>query len=54
MQSPEVRAKANETLCKNGTQKTSKQQLYLHSLYGGKINYAISYYAADICLPEVF
>lgn len=52
LQSPEVRAKANETLCKNGTQKTSKQQLYLHSLYGGKINYAISYYAADICLPE--
>lgn len=52
MQSPEVRAKANETLCKNGTQKTSKQQLYLHSLYGGEINYAISYYAVDICFPE--
>lgn len=51
-QVPEVRAKSNETFCKNGTQKTSKQQLYLYSLYGGKINYAISYYAVDICLPE--
>ena len=52
MQSPEIRAKANETLCKNGTQKTSKQQIYLHSIYGGELNYAISYYAVDICFPE--
>ena len=51
-QLPEVRAKVNETLCKNGTQKTSKQQLYLHSLLGGEINYPISYYAVDICFPE--
>jgi very-short-patch-repair endonuclease len=51
-QAPEVRAKGNETLCRNGTQKTSKQQLYLCFLYGGKINYAISYYAVDICFPE--
>ena len=51
-QSLEVRAKANETLCKNGTQKTSKQQLYLYSIFGGEINYPISYYAADICFPE--
>ena len=51
-QSPEVRAKANETLCKNGNQKTSKQQLYLYSLYGGELNYPISYYAVDICFPE--
>lgn len=52
MQSPEVREKANETLCKNGTQKTSQQQLYLSSLYGGELNYAVSYYAVDICFPE--
>ena len=52
MQSLEVREKANETLCKNGAQKTSKQQLYLHSLYGGKLNYSIKYYAVDICFPE--
>ena len=48
-QSPKIRAKTNETLCKNGTQKTSKQQLYLHSLYGGELNYPVSYYATDIC-----
>lgn len=52
MQSQEVREKANETLCKNGTQKTSKQQLYLHSLFGGEINYPIFYYSVDICLPN--
>lgn len=52
MQSPEVRAKANETLCKNGNQKTSKQQLYLHSLFGGELNYPISYYAVDICFLD--
>lgn len=52
MQVPEVRAKANKTLCENGLVKTSAQQLYLHSLYGGEINYAISHYAIDICFPE--
>ena len=52
MQLPKVREKANETLCKNGTQKTSKQQLYLHSILGGKLNFPISYYAIDICFPE--
>ena len=52
MQSPEIRCKANETLCKNGEQKISKQQLYLHTLYGGEINYPITYYATDICLSE--
>lgn len=51
MQSQEVREKANKTLCKNGTQKISKQQLYLHSIYGGEINYPISYYSVDICIP---
>lgn len=49
---PEVRAKANETLCKNGTVPTSKQQIYLHGLYGGELNYPISCYAIDICFPE--
>ena len=52
MQSLEVRAKANETLCQNGTQKTSKQQVYLRNLYGGELNYPVKYYAVDICLPD--
>lgn len=47
-----VREKINETLCKNGTQKTSKQQLYLCSIYGGELNYPISHYATDICFPK--
>lgn len=52
MQLPEIRAKMNETLCKNGTQKTSKQQLYLYSLYGGKLNFFVKYYATDICFQD--
>ena len=52
LQSPEIRQKVNETLCKNGVRKTSLQQLYLHSLYNGEINYPIKYYATDICFPE--
>ena len=52
LQVPEVKEKVLQSYYKNGTQKTSKQQLYLHSLYGGEINYPISYYATDICFPE--
>lgn len=32
--------------------RTSKQQIYLHNLYGGELNYPISYYLADICFPD--
>lgn len=52
MQVAEFREKVSRTLYKNGTQKASKQQLYLHSLYNGKLNYPIKYYDADICFPE--
>lgn len=52
MQSLEVREKANKTLCENGNQKISKQQLWLHKLYGGVLNYPISRYSADICFLE--
>lgn len=52
MQSPEIKEKANKTLCENGNQRTSKQQLYLHNLYGGELNYPIKRYSADICFPE--
>lgn len=51
-QSPEVKEKINKTLCKYSNQKTSRQQLYLHSLFGGELNYPIKYYSADICFPE--
>ena len=52
IQSPEIRAKINETLYKNGTQKSSRQQRYIHKLYGGELNYPISHYSADICFPD--
>lgn len=52
LQSPEVMRKVNETLCKNGGRKASLQQLYLNSLYGGKLNFTVRYYAVDICFPE--
>ena len=44
--------KQSKTMYENGTQKASKQQLYLHRLYGGELNYPIKYYDADICFPD--
>lgn len=52
MQNPEIRSKANKTFWKNGTQKTSFQQIYLNSIYNGELNYPIKYYSIDICLLE--
>lgn len=49
---PGVKEKMVETLYKNNSQKTSLQQLYLHTLYGGEINYPIKYYNVDICLTN--
>lgn len=55
--SPIVRAKTVRTFYKNGTTITSKQQLYIYNLYKStcevvELNYPISHYNADICLPE--
>lgn len=52
MQNQKIREKANITLCENGNQKTSLQQLYLHFLYGGELNHPIKYYSADICFQK--
>lgn len=52
MQNILVLQKAKETLYKNETTPTSLQQLYLHSLYNGKLNYPIKNYNVDICFPE--
>lgn len=52
LQVPEIREKVLQSYYRNQTQKVSKQQLYLHNLYGGEINYPVKYYAADICFPE--
>ena len=48
----EIRRKMSEAMYKNGSQKTSKQQIYLHNLYGGELNYPIEYYDIDICLLD--
>lgn len=51
-QSAKIREKTFESYYKNGTQKVSIQQDYLHNLYGGELNYPISHYSADICLLD--
>lgn len=52
MQCDKVKEKAIKTYCANGNVATSKQQRYLHLLFGGELNYSIKYYNADICFPE--
>lgn len=49
-QSPEIRAKISQSFYKNSSKQCSKQQFYLNNLYGGNLNYPISYYNVDICL----
>lgn len=47
-QVPEIKKKASETMNKNQTCSTSRQQIYLHNLYGGELNGVIAYYNCDI------
>ena len=51
-QSLEVRKKMINTLYKQGTQKVSIQQKYLHNLYGGQLNYPVGYFNVDICIED--
>lgn len=52
LQSPEVREKITQTLYKNSSQKASKQQRYINTLYNGILNFPIKYYNVDIYLPS--
>ena len=52
MQLPEVKRKSAVTFAKNQTVSTSKQQIYLHSLYGGELNGVVSHYNCDIVFRE--
>lgn len=52
MQSNEVKSKVRNTMYKNCTCPTSKQQRYLHNLFGGEINYPVGCLSLDIALPE--
>lgn len=53
---PEIREKVSQTLYKNGTTPTSRQQLYIYKLYDTngqiKLNFPVSYYNVDICFPN--
>lgn len=50
--SPEVREQITQTLYANSSQKASKQQHYINSLYKGILNFPIKYYNVDIYLPN--
>lgn len=52
LQVPSIREKGVKSLYQKGICPTSNQQLYLHHLFGGEINYPISHYNVDICFPK--
>lgn len=49
-QNDEVKRKIRTSMYKNNTCPTSNQQLYLHNLYGGELNYPFKQYNLDIYL----
>lgn len=48
----QVFEKGRETMYNNGTQSCSRQQLYIHKLYGGELNYLYSNLWFDIYFPK--
>lgn len=48
----EVKTKKAETFYRNGSVRTSRQQKYLHDLFGGELNYANNTPSLDIAFPE--
>lgn len=50
MQVKEIREKASNTMYKNGTIKTSQQQLLINKLYRGSLNYPCIFYSLDIAM----
>lgn len=42
----------NITFYENGTQKSSRQQRFIHSVIGGELNYPINMYSLDIAFPK--
>ena len=49
-QVPQIREKIITTMLKYDKVATSQQQIYIHSLIGGELNYQIQYYPVDIVL----
>lgn len=55
LQSKKIIQKRQKTLKKNGNIKTSRQQIYLHNLFGGDLNYQdnnTGVYTLDIAFPN--
>jgi very-short-patch-repair endonuclease len=44
--------KATQTMVNNGTVNTSKQQKFIHSIIGGKLNFQINKFVLDIAYPN--
>lgn len=53
MELEEYRMKIANTLSKNNSVATSKQQIYLHNLFGGTLNYSEYTPILDIAFPEI-
>lgn len=56
-QSLEIKEKISQTFYANSSKSTSKQQLYIFNFYQSinpniQLNYPISQYSADICIPD--
>ena len=51
-QTDDYRIKSMKTFLDNGSVPTSSQQIYIHNLYGGILNYGMSGYFLDIYLPD--
>lgn len=54
LQSPIIREKIINTLSKNGNVYTSKQQIHLHTILGGELNYPIGIFPVDIAFLNEF
>ena len=50
LSSPIIRERIKKTLYQNKLCASSLQQIYLHNIFGGELNYPILYYNSDICL----
>jgi len=52
LQNKEIRLKSKKSLYKNGTAQCSKQQLYIHNIIGGELNYSVDNLNLDIAFPK--
>lgn len=48
----DIKLKKSETFFRNGSVRTSRQQKYIHQLFGGKLNYSNNTPSLDIAFPD--